>query len=111
MRGELFGALPLFELLLLAVIRTEIEMVRKMEMVKEMEMEMIEEMLKGDDGCKEIKKLYSKKKGRYSCVVSKGDAGRICSVNNETFQILQIFCAIRQCPFKGTGSLDGFGFL
>ncbi len=41
MRGELFGALPLFELLLLTVIRTEIEMVRKMEI------EMIEEMLKG----------------------------------------------------------------
>ncbi len=35
---ELFGALPLFELLMLAVIWSEIEMVRKMEMVKEMEM-------------------------------------------------------------------------
>jgi|LakMenE01Jun11ns_1017448.scaffolds.fasta_scaffold8726629_1 hypothetical protein len=45
MRGELFGALPLFDLLMLAVIRTEIEMVRKMEMATEMEM--IEEMLKG----------------------------------------------------------------
>jgi hypothetical protein len=46
----LLGSLPLYELLLLAVIRTEIEMARKMEMVKEMEMEMIEEMLKGGDG-------------------------------------------------------------
>ncbi len=46
----MFGALPLFDLLMLAVIRTEIEMVRKMEMVKEIEMEMIEEMLKGEDG-------------------------------------------------------------
>ena len=41
----MFGALPLFDLLMLAVIRTEIEMVRKMEMATEMEM--IEEMLKG----------------------------------------------------------------
>ncbi len=38
--GELFGTFPLFDLLMLAVIRTEIEMVRKMEMAKEMEMEM-----------------------------------------------------------------------
>jgi hypothetical protein len=38
MRGKLFGALPLFEIFLLAAIRENIEIMRKTEMAREKEM-------------------------------------------------------------------------